>query len=93
MTDQDLEVLRYSYEVGGFTTRSDYSRANADAVASCACQGLITTEVPREGFGNIWRVTSRGIEKLFKLPPMPSAYMKHGGVPDQFLNYLTGTVQ
>jgi hypothetical protein len=51
----------------GFSTRSDFARTNAEAVAEAACQGLITTlNVITGEFGRQWLVTPKGCRKLFK---------------------------
>jgi hypothetical protein len=65
---RDPEVsaaIYYAYSMGGFSTRSNYARENAEAVAASAVQGFITTEVPREGYGTVWRPTPRGLEAIF----------------------------
>jgi hypothetical protein len=82
ITPEVSEVLHYCYEVGGFTTRSDYARQYAEAIAAAACQGFITTEVPREGFGSIWRPTPLGLDALFINGGTPSHLYVHGQLPE-----------
>lgn len=90
INDPDVSaVVYYAYDVGGFTTRSSFARENAEAVAAAAVQGLLTTEVPREGFGTIWRPTSLGTDCLFINGGSPSSLYQHGGLPDAFLNSLS----
>lgn len=51
----------------GFSTRSDFARTNAEAVAEAACLGLITTfNVITGVYGKQWLVTPRGCQRLFK---------------------------
>lgn len=59
------EVVQYAFDIGGFTTRSDYARSHVEAVAAAACQGFLTTEVPGQGFGSVWRASALGIDGLF----------------------------
>jgi hypothetical protein len=62
-----LSVVAYAYDTGGFTTRSDYSRAHSEEIAQAACCGLITTARPADGsFGNFWRVSPFGLMLLFR---------------------------
>jgi hypothetical protein len=64
--DPDVSaVVYYAYTVGGFTTRSDFARLNAEAVAAAAVQGFITTEVPGDGYGSVWRPSPLGADALF----------------------------
>jgi len=44
-----------------FTTKSDYARFAADLVAICACEGLISTRIEGENFGNRWLITEDGL--------------------------------
>jgi hypothetical protein len=88
--DPEVSAVVYScYETGGFTTRSDFARQNAEAVAAAACQGFITTEVPREGFTTAWRCTPLGLDAIFINGGRPSTLYKHGGLPDAFIASLT----
>lgn len=61
-----FDILEYAYLAGGFTTKSDFARINADAVAQAASSGFMTTYTPRDGFGNVWRLTPMGIQYLFQ---------------------------
>lgn len=77
--DPDVSaVVYYAYTVGGFTTRSDFARLNAEAVAAAAIQGFLTTEVPREGFGSVWRPSPRGLGSLFINSGLPNHLCDHG---------------
>lgn len=49
---------------GGFTTKSDYARFNADQVAIAASEGWITTMLPGGGFGRSWYITLTGLAHL-----------------------------
>ncbi|QBE66849.1 hypothetical protein [Pseudoduganella lutea] len=60
------EVLHRTY-LAPYKLQSDYARDNAQEVAALASMGYITTyELPRQ-FGNKWRITGIGLEKLRKL--------------------------
>lgn len=87
--DRTQDVVTHCYEVGGFTTRSDFARLNAEAVAAAAVQGFITTEVPREGYGSIWRPSALGLDAIFINGGRPSQLYTHGGLPDAFIVSLT----
>lgn len=43
-----------------FTVKSDFARAEAWYIAVCASQGLLTTEIDHELFGNKWMLTEGG---------------------------------
>ena len=60
------EVLFEAYQ-RGFTTQSDFARANSIIVAIAASEGLITTKVKRGTWDNTWRVTTKGLEVLQEL--------------------------
>ncbi len=60
-----LKVLEHAWR-DGFTTRCDYARKNAEAVAAAACLGLITTRMTDNAYGCKWHITPRGCEVLFK---------------------------
>ena len=47
-----------------FTTKSDFARTYATEVAMCAVEGLITTQINFNTYGNIWMVTQQGLEYL-----------------------------
>lgn len=58
-------LLHFLYLTGGFSTRSNFARENAELVAEAASCGLITVAVPVEGtpvvsFQNVWRLTHEG---------------------------------
>lgn len=77
------EVVQYAFDTGGFTTRSDYARANVEAIAAAAVQGFLTTEVPGQGFGSNWRASALGIDGLFvALSGRPSDLYAHGTLPE-----------
>lgn len=78
-------VVYYAYEVGGFLTRSNYARQNAEAVAAAAVQGFITTEIPGDGFGSMWRPTPLGLDAIYINGGRPSSLYVHGGLPDAFI--------
>lgn len=78
-------VVQYAYETGGFTTRSDYARANAEAVAAASVQGFLSTEVPGLGFGPAWRITALGLDGLHILLGKPSCLYTHGTLPQSIL--------
>lgn len=89
--DSDVHaVVAHCYDVGGFTTRSDYARENAEAVAAAGIQGLITTEVPGRGFGSAWRASALGLDMMFAVAGRPPSIRGHGGLPDAFLQSLHG---
>lgn len=47
---------------GGFTTKSKFSRDMANIVAIAATEGLITTRLSEEHWGNTWFLTEDGFE-------------------------------
>lgn len=47
-----------------FTTKSDVARKLATEVAVCAVDGLITTRVNDDTIGNVWMITSEGLDAL-----------------------------
>jgi len=59
------ELLEHTFLAGGFTTRSDVARENAELIAEAAQLGLLTTQTPRDGFGAVWRMTPIGLSVLF----------------------------
>lgn len=88
--DADVSaVVYYAFEMGGFTTRSDFARLNAEAVAAASVQGFITTEIPGEGFGSVWRPSALGLDAIFINGGRPSQLYVHGGLPDAFIVSLT----
>jgi hypothetical protein len=60
-------VLETAFLSGGFTTRSDFARENAEMVAQLAQRGFLTTDTPRDGYGNVWRLTPDGVEIVFSI--------------------------
>lgn len=60
-----FDLVHYIYLTGGTTTKSDFSREYATRIAEAASLGLITTETPLDGFGNVWRVSPDGLLSLF----------------------------
>lgn len=60
------KLLEFTFLVGGFTTRSDTARENAELIAEAAIKGYITTHTPRDGFGNVWRLTSFGLSSIWE---------------------------
>ena len=60
-----FDLVHYIYLAGGTTTKSDFSRENATRIAEASSRGLITTETPLDGFGNVWRVSPDGLVALF----------------------------
>ena len=65
-TDDDavaLETLAKAH-FEGFTTKSDFARDNADAVAMLACCGLISTHLQDDTWSNLWKITSEGLTFL-----------------------------
>lgn len=59
------DVLARAWD-GGFSTRSDFARSNAEEVAAAACLGLITTRMTSNAYGRQWRITPAGCRVLFK---------------------------
>jgi len=47
--------------INPFTTKSDYARYAADVVALAASEGLISTKIDEDSFGNKWMITEDGI--------------------------------
>ena len=45
-----------------FSTKSNYARMAADFVAICASEGLISTRLEHETYGNQWLITELGLE-------------------------------
>lgn len=60
----DLEKVLNRAWKGGFSTKSDFARRYANEVAACASLGYITTYTRRNTYGNIWLITSIGLEVL-----------------------------
>jgi hypothetical protein len=74
-----LELLEYTYLAGGYTTKSDFARAEADVTAEAASSGLLTTETPTGGHQSVWRLTPTGVAfmwdelRTFTIPPLKGA--------------------
>lgn len=49
-----------------FSTKSNYARHEADWIAVAASQGLLTTRASKDLYGQLWRVTPRGLARLFE---------------------------
>jgi hypothetical protein len=64
-------LLTHTYIAGGFTTRSDTARRQAEAIAEAACKGLITTQTPDGFYSSVWRLTAIGLHELgLRLPQL-----------------------
>jgi len=50
----------------GFSTRSNFARENAEAVACAAGEGLITTRIMVGEYGTVWRCTAKGVQTIHK---------------------------
>ena len=66
--DENTEIaLLAMYEVlieswaGGFTTKSKFARESANIIAVAATEGLITTRLEEEVWGNRWMITEKGM--------------------------------
>lgn len=59
-------LLEFTFLAGGFTTRSDTARENAEIIAEAAIKGYLTTHTPRDGFGNVWRLSSFGLSSIWE---------------------------
>lgn len=47
-----------------FTTKSTLARDAATEIALCASEGLLTTKIDDTTYGNVWLVTSNGLEYM-----------------------------
>lgn len=67
LTDEELAPLVAIYMTldkawrNPFTTKGNFARYAADQIAICACEGLITTRLEEEVFGNRWHITEDGL--------------------------------
>lgn len=52
---------------GGFSTRSRFSRSEADMIAVAATEQLITTKISEEMWGNKWLITEDGLYYMKEL--------------------------
>ena len=50
-----------------FSTKGDFARGQANAVAAAAQEGLITTRMAGDLYGGEWRPTTTGLDALDKL--------------------------
>ena len=65
MLDNHLELVLMTVHQSPFTTRSDFARENAEAIAQCCYEGLITTySYSEEDYSNVWYITSIGMRVL-----------------------------
>ena len=46
----------------GFTTKSKFARESANIVAVAATEGLLTTRLDEEVWGNRWMITEKGMQ-------------------------------
>lgn len=60
------DVLRHAW-LSPFTTKSDFARAAADAVAMAASDGFISTRVAAGFYGNRWLITPTGLRHFHVL--------------------------
>lgn len=67
--DDALDRVLAQAWAGGFSTKSDFARANADAVAEAASRGFITSGDERGKFGRWWRITKPGLHVLTIVRP------------------------
>lgn len=58
------DVVQRAYLDRLYVRSSGYARTNALYVAAAASMGLLTTHTDDGRYGNIWRVTKRGMEWL-----------------------------
>lgn len=72
------ELLEHTFLVGGFTTRSDLARDNAELIAEASQRGYITTLTPKDGFANVWRLTVDGLKQVAMWYPYPDESIYHG---------------
>lgn len=70
INDDEADAMKAIYSVLAlarmkpFTTKSALARHAATEVALCASEGLITTRVNDNTFGNIWMVTQDGLDYM-----------------------------
>lgn len=64
-----LALLEHAFLVGGFTTKSDFARAEADIIAQAAAVGFLTTQTPKDGFQSVWRLTPQGQTAMWEAQP------------------------
>lgn len=61
-----LDLIEYTYLAGGFTTKSDFARAEADLIAQASSVGFLTTQTPRDGFLSVWRLTPQALVYMWE---------------------------
>lgn len=57
-------ILNHIHQHGPITTKSDYARLHADILAMLACEGMVTTREIGGDYGNRWRLTAKGLDRL-----------------------------
>ena len=50
-----------------FKTKSDFARYHADMIAMAASDGLITTKLATGVYTREWRITPKGLSRLYSL--------------------------
>ena len=60
----DTNTVLSTVHMSPFTTKCDFARTHATTIAYAACEGLLTTQRPDGAWGNIWRITARGLDRL-----------------------------
>lgn len=68
--DTKLKEVLHKTFMFPFKLQSDFARDNAQEVAALASMGYISTYEGPMQFGNKWRVTGIGLDKLRKLGAM-----------------------
>jgi|TARA_R100000951_G_scaffold116800_1_gene131172 hypothetical protein len=65
-TKEDAEAVTVLCQAHfkGFTTKSDFARTHADTVAMLTRCGLISTEIGRNTWTNIFKITAEGLQYL-----------------------------
>lgn len=75
-TTEDVLYIVYETWKQPFTTRSDIARTNAELIAVASSLNYITTAVLPEDisqhYGKIWRVTPKGLTKLWERKVTPT---------------------
>ena len=55
--------------IGRITTKSDFARVEADAIAAAASEGYITTRIGQDEYSRLWLPTPVGLEYLSEVHP------------------------
>ena len=63
---EDTKAVILAAYLDGFSTKSNLAREQATHVACAASLGLITTALPDGTFGNVWRITPKGISVFYE---------------------------